>query len=91
MDNRNELIMDTLIPVVLFLLIGWFVYWVVNKPSIADFMIEAEGEMKKVSWSSRQEIIVSTTIVIVVVIILASFLGLVDLMFQLFFGKLFGT
>ncbi len=90
MSQSNEKILDTLVPVGVFLLIGWFVYWIVNKQSIADFMIDAEGEMKKVSWSSKQEIIVSTTIVIVVVIIMASFLGLVDLMFQMFFGSLFG-
>ena len=69
--------------VALFLLI----FWLVNKPSIADFMIAAEGEMKKVSWSSKREIAVSTFIVILVVIFMAVLLGVVDLSFQLFFKE----
>ncbi len=51
-------------------------------------MIAAEGEMKKVSWSSRKEIAVSTFIVIVLVILLAVFLGVTDLGFQVVFEKL---
>jgi preprotein translocase SecE subunit len=48
-------------------------------------MIAAEGEMKKVSWSSRQEIAVSTFIVIVFVIIMAMLLGATDITFEVFF------
>ena len=74
----------------LFVVLGGLIYWLVNKASLADFMIAAEGEMKKVSWSSRKEIAVSTLIVIVVVILLAALLGVADLGFQLFFGWLLG-
>ena len=72
-------------PVILFVGLGYLIYWIVNKPSVADFLIAAEGEMKKVSWSSRQEIIVSTVIVIVVVIFMASLLGVTDLGFSALF------
>jgi preprotein translocase subunit SecE len=61
------------------------IFWLVNKPSLADFLIAAEGEMKKVSWSSRQEIAVSTFIVIVVVISMAVLLGTTDIGFRTFF------
>jgi preprotein translocase SecE subunit len=61
-----------------------------NKPSVADFLISAESEMKKVNWSSRKEIAVSTLIVIVLVIILAILLGAADLCFKLFFSEVFG-
>jgi preprotein translocase SecE subunit len=57
--------------------------WMVNKPNIADFMISAEGEMKKVNWSTRQEVAVSTIVVISVVIILAVLLGVSDFVLQL--------
>jgi preprotein translocase SecE subunit len=46
--------------------------------------------MKKVSWSSRQEIAVSTFIVIVVVIIMAVLLGTTDISFRTFFIWLLG-
>jgi preprotein translocase subunit SecE len=78
----------TMVPAGLFVVLGILVFWLVNKPSVADFMIAAESEMKKVSWSSRKEIAVSTFIVIMLVILLAVFLGVTDLGFQMIFEKL---
>ena len=76
---------ETMVPAGLFVVLALFISWLMNKPSIADFMIAAEGEMKKVSWSSKQEIAVSTLIVIVVVIIMAVLLGATDITFRTFF------
>jgi preprotein translocase subunit SecE len=76
---------ETMVPAGLFVALGLLIFWLVNKPTIADFMVAAESEMKKVSWSSRKEIAVSTFIVIVLVILLAVFLGATDLSFQVFF------
>ncbi len=76
---------ETMVPAGLFVVLALFTSWLMNKPSIADFMIAAEGEMKKVSWSSRKEIAVSTFIVIVVVFIMAVLLGVTDLTFRTFF------
>jgi preprotein translocase SecE subunit len=53
-------------------------------------MVAAEGEMKKVSWSSKKEIAVSTFVVIVVVILMAALLGVTDLSFKLFFSEVLG-
>ena len=79
----------TMVPVGLFVVLGLLIFWLVGKKaSIADFMIAAEGEMKKVSWSSRREIAVSTFIVIVVVILVAMLLGVTDLSFRMFFDWL---
>ncbi len=88
LSNRAEMWIATMVPAGLFLVLAFLIYWLVNKPSIADFMIAAEGEMKKVSWSSKQEITVSTAIVIVVVIIMATILGSTDFAFRLFFSWL---
>ena len=76
---------ETMVPAGLFVVLALFISWLMNKHSIADFMIAAEGEMKKVSWSSRKEIAVSTFIVIVVVVIMAVLLGVTDLTFRTFF------
>ena len=81
---------ETMVPVGLFVVLALLSFWLVNKRSFADFLIAAEGEMKKVSWSSRQEIAVSTFIVIVVVIIMAVLLGATDLGFRTFFDWLLG-
>ncbi len=79
---------ETMVPAGLFVVLTLLIFWLVNKPTVADFMIAAEGEMKKVSWSSRKEIAVSTFIVIVVVIIVALLLGVTDLVFHEMFRRL---
>ena len=76
---------ETMVPAGFFVVCAILISWLINKSSVADFMIAAEGEMKKVSWSSKQEIAVSTFIVIVVVIIMAVLLGTTDIGFRTFF------
>jgi len=90
LSPNAEMWIQVMVPVLLFVVLSLFIHWVVNKPKIANFMIDAEGEMKKVSWSSRKEIFVSTFIVIIVVIVMAIFLGIADLGFQLFFSEVIG-
>ena len=85
LSRNTAMWVEIMVPVGLFVVLALFLLWLVNKPSVADFMIAAEGEMKKVSWSSRQEIIVSTTVVIVVVILMALVLFVTDMTFRTFF------
>ncbi len=59
--------------------LGALVLWLINRPKTADFLIATEGEMKKVSWSSRKEIVGSTKVVIVTTFILAAILFGVDM------------
>ncbi len=73
---------STMVPVGLFIALSVLIMWMMNKPAIADFMIAAEGEMKKVNWSTRQEVTVSTIVVISVVITLAVLLGVTDFILQ---------
>ena len=63
-------------------------FWLVNRPNTADFMIATEGEMKKVSWSSRKEVFGSTKVVIVTTFILAAILFGVDTLFAQLFNLL---
>jgi preprotein translocase subunit SecE len=73
------------IPLAIFVAIGVLMFWLVNRPRTADFMIATEGEMKKVSWSSKKEIIGGTKVVIATTLILAMMLLTVDLACGLFF------
>ena len=81
---------STMVPVAIGSVLSGLAFWLVNKPIIADFMIAAEGEIKKVSWSTRKEIAVSTFVVVVVVISISAILGVTDFGFQLFFMWLLG-
>jgi preprotein translocase subunit SecE len=67
--------------------LGLLLYYVVgvNRRAI-DFFIATEGEMKKVSWSSKKEVVGSTKVVIVTTVLLGIFLFFVDIAFQLFFA-----
>ncbi|MFB0525833.1 MAG: preprotein translocase subunit SecE [Phycisphaerae bacterium] len=88
LSPKTRLWVTTMVPAGLFVALSLLIFYLVNKPAIADFMIAAEGEMKKVSWSSRKEIAVSTFIVIVVVVIMAVLLGTTDVGFYHFFDWL---
>ncbi len=48
----------------------------------AKFISEVRMELKKVSWSTRRELINSTIVVIVSVVILAIFIGVCDLIWS---------
>ena len=51
---------------------------VLNREKAADFLIETEGEIKKVSWPARKEFVGSAMIVVLVVAIVSMFLHYVD-------------
>ncbi len=73
------------IPLVVFVGVVAVAYLAVNRPRSADFMIATEGEMKKVSWSSKREIVGGTKVVIATTFIMALILWMVDLGFLRFF------
>lgn len=73
------------VPAVVVIAMGLLMFWLVNRARTADFLIATESEMKKVSWSSRKEIVGSTKVVIVFTIIMAAILFTVDVMFAWLF------
>ena len=60
----------------------WFVGW--NARSV-DFLVATEGEMKKVNWSTKHELVGSTVVVIAVVFIISLFCWLFDFIFSTLF------
>jgi len=61
------------------LLGGWLVYWYCGiKPRTVDFLVATEGEMKKVNWSTRREIVGSTILVIIFSSVIAAVCALLD-------------
>jgi preprotein translocase SecE subunit len=88
LNPRAAMWVSTMVPAGLFVVLSLLIVWLSNRHSVADFMISAEGEIKKVSWSSRKEVAVSTVVVIITVVILATLLGLADFVFQLVFSSI---
>jgi preprotein translocase subunit SecE len=78
----------TIIPAALLAAITILIYWLQNRPKVADFLITSESELKKVTWSSKDQIITSTIVVLAVVVILAILLGGIDVIFRLVFTKM---
>lgn len=75
--------------VVWLLIMSGLIYWVVGlNRTAADFFIATEGEMKKVSWSTRQEVIRSTKVVVVCVFLFGAILFAADLLFMTFFSEI---
>jgi len=63
-------------------------YLVFVKAKSVDFLIATEGEMKKVNWSTRREVVGSTTAVIVTAIVIAAFCFGIDRAFFWFFAQI---
>ncbi len=76
------------VPGAVFAILAWLIFKLVNYPKFADFLISTEGEMKKVSWSTRKELTSSTLVVIITVAIMAAILAVVDFSFHELFVKL---
>ena len=53
-------------------------FLVLNREKSADFLIETEGEIKKVSWPARKEYVGSAVVVVLVVAVVSTFLHYVD-------------
>jgi preprotein translocase subunit SecE len=52
----------------------------INKlKKIPNFLKEVQEELKKVNWSSRQELIAAAIIVIITCVLLTSYIAVVDL------------
>ena len=58
--------------------------------NVQKFFQETIGELRKVSWPTRQEAIHLTEIVIVVIFIMAAILGGLDWVYAKFFGLILG-
>ncbi|GAB4551187.1 MAG: hypothetical protein Tsb0013_13150 [Phycisphaerales bacterium] len=80
---------------IVLLLGGVLLYWLLYvKPRTSEFLIATEGEMRKVNWSTRKEVIGSTWVVIAISAIIAAILLVTDIVFSWFFtlvGVLEGT
>ena len=58
---------------------GFLGYYLIGcKPKCVDFLIATEGEMKKVNWSTRREIMGSTWVVIGLTVVVAVIISVLD-------------
>ena len=72
-DEIANLLITTGIPILFAVVLGAFAWWIVfGKRSSGDFMIATQTEMKKVSWSSKREVIGATKVVILFTILLSN-------------------
>lgn len=73
------------VPGALLLIGGWVGFRLVNWPRFADFLIAVEGEMAKVSWPSRTELVRASMVVIFTIFFLAIILFFFDVVWQAIF------
>ena len=77
------------IALAVFVGIGVLLYYMLGRHhGTIDFMIATEGEMRKVNWSTRKEIIGATRVVIVAILALGTLLFLVDIFFMVLFSSI---
>ena len=54
--------------------VAWIFVWQ-QKPKVADFLIDVEGELKKVTWPTMQETVNASIVVVICVAVLMGFLA----------------
>ncbi len=60
-------------------------YLIAVHKKVVDFLIATEGEMKKVNWSTRREIMGSTWVVISLTFIVAGIIAFLDMGYSMIF------
>lgn len=70
---------STCIALVVLLVAGFLIHTVLNRPRVADALIDTENEMVKVTWPSWQEAWQGTMAVGVMVLVLFVFLTVIDI------------
>jgi preprotein translocase subunit SecE len=74
------------VPALVIIVLGLLLYrFVGTSARSSDFLIATEGEMKKVNWPTRREVVGSTWVVICCVIMLTLLLWISDLTFASYF------
>jgi preprotein translocase SecE subunit len=68
-----------LITVALVLGSAYFVYYALNRPDLADLLIETESEMRKVTWPTLEEAKNSSLVVVVCVVVMALLITVFDM------------
>ena len=71
--------LSTLIALGVLLVAGIAIHRILNRPRLADTLIDTEGELRKVTWPTWAEALHGTLAVTFMVLILGVFLTLVDL------------
>jgi preprotein translocase SecE subunit len=76
----TEFSLDYRLLIVLPLLIGAVIglYYLYNNKRWADFLVETEAEMKKVSWATRRQVVNESMVVVLTVLVLAIYIFSVD-------------
>jgi len=59
--------------------------------AIQRYFRETIGELRKVSWPTRQETINLTIVVVIVLVVMSAFLGTLDFVFFRMFGLILGS
>lgn len=84
----NGALMVYAVPLLLVALDAWVSYRAVNFARFADFLIQVEAEMRKVSWPGKDELIRSSAVVIVVMFMFTILLFGYDIILQFLFDKI---
>jgi len=88
-DPRTAKLWQVGISVGVLVVFGLLGYWILAlNRKVSDFLIATEGEMKKVNWSTRKDIIGSTKVVVIMTMFMGILLFTVDMFFMGVFSSI---
>ncbi|MEW6743041.1 MAG: preprotein translocase subunit SecE [Planctomycetota bacterium] len=74
---------------VLFVVVEYVIWRLINKPKIADMLVETEAELRRVTWPSWDDTLNSSLVVIATVVVFLVFLAGSDWVLNWVFGQVF--
>ncbi len=87
--SLETIYLQAAVAVVFIAVFGVICYYLIGRHNkVVDFLIATEGEMKKVNWSTRREIMGSTWVVIGLTAVVSVIIGLLDLFYSIMFRAL---
>jgi preprotein translocase SecE subunit len=81
---------DTVIALGVLLAIGFVIHRLLNRPKIADLLIDTETELRKVTWPTLSETWVGTMAVAIAVLVMLVFVSASDYVLTFIVQRIFG-
>jgi preprotein translocase SecE subunit len=81
---------STTVGLAVLLIASWTLFRILNRPRVADALIDTEAELQKVTWPTWPETWAGTLAVTGMVCVLFAFLTIVDLVLTQVMGSLWG-
>lgn len=74
------------VPLLIWAVLSWVAFRLVNIPRFADFLVSVESERVKITWPGKHEVMQATVVVLATMVFLGAFLLTADILWKKLFS-----